>query len=751
MLDKCKILFLLISVFILGCSNHSQRISSPVTTDIDPLPTVSWQDNLLNHSLLGSWLVTFDPEEKTASVEQFRSAEMHFEISVWLPAPYIRVNSFDPVNQVIDVDVTLSNPHSIAGYDVRLIIYQDQVGHDLINQDGMTILYNLSGTQPINPFKAYGKDQAGRIFDAHKQLTENLLIKIPSGNLQVMFSIDASTPGNCQEPYAFVNYKQNGLRASQDSTARVRVDVLDWQNDVNGVAISCPEITGQALTPGICLGDNKWQMTVVNHKAAPVGDYTAYLMATSANSGVMLSYDRVILRVEHLAHTWGGAYSDTGMDVACDDDNNIYVSGAFAGSVDFNPGPGEDYHNASGVFDSFLSKFNRYGEFQWVKTWGGTSIVSASCLAIKNSNIYILGGFDESADFNPGSGSNIITSHGDFDIFLSQFDTDGNYIRTVAWGGGFVDSAKDVTVDGDGNVYAVGNFESTVDFDPGAGTKTKTSKGAFDAFLSKFNGNCIHQWINTWGGTDSDYGNGVVTWDSFYVYVVGKFNGIADFDPTNDDDNFTTNGGYDAYLSKFSASGTYYDVGTWGGIGADSAKAIAVDLNGNLYITGDFSQTVDFNPGPNVFQATSQGGADIYVTKITSDGIFSWVKTWGGVSSEESVSVATDSDNNVYTGGAFKSTVDFDPGSFEDERTSLGGNDIFVSGLDQGGEYLGVATWGSAVVNFYGDFLGGIASDNLGKVHATGFFEGTVDFDPSVSGVDNHTANGEVDVYLLSF
>src|SRR5438552_2041239 len=96
-----------------------------------------------------------------------------------------------------------------------------------------------------------------------------------------------------------------------------------------------------------------------------------------------------------------------------------------------------------------------------------------------------------------------------------------------------------------------------------------------------------------------------------------------------------------------------------GGPGDDQGTAIAVDAAGNVYATGGFSGTVDFDPGPGVFNLTSAGGYDAFVSKLDGAGNFVWARALGS-STDDGNGIAVDGAGNVYTTGAFQGTADFD-------------------------------------------------------------------------------------------
>ena len=127
------------------------------------------------------------------------------------------------------------------------------------------------------------------------------------------------------------------------------------------------------------------------------------------------------------------------------------------------------------------------------------------------------------------------------------------------------------------------------------------------------------------------------------------------------------------------ADAVYLWTKTMGGTDQDFGQSVVVDGSDNVYITGSFQQTVDFDPGAGTDSHLSEGVEDIFLTKINSDGSYGWTKTMGGTDPDSGQAVAVDSSGNVYITGSFQQTVDFDPGASTDDHTSEGFEDIFLT------------------------------------------------------------------------
>ncbi len=203
----------------------------------------------------------------------------------------------------------------------------------------------------------------------------------------------------------------------------------------------------------------------------------------------------------------------------------------------------------------------------------------------------------------------------------------------------------------------------------------------------------------------------------------------------------TSNGADDIFVLKLDASGNFLWAKAIGGTFTELGNSITTDASGNVYLTGSFQGTVDFDPGINTMDLTSNGADDIFVLKLDASGDFLWAKAIGGDGGDGGNSLTTDASGNVYVTGWFQNTVDFDPGAGVVEITVPGLADMFVLKLDASGEFV----W--AISNQFtsageGDHPNGwglgyaITADDSGNILLTGKFSGTVDFDPGEGTVN---------------
>lgn len=178
-----------------------------------------------------------------------------------------------------------------------------------------------------------------------------------------------------------------------------------------------------------------------------------------------------------------------------------------------------------------LSLFGQNPDFEWANSTGGSGTdIGIATTTDTNGNTYVAGYFQNTADFDPGTGTNNITSNGGNDIFIQKFDPNGNSIWVITLGGNNNERVYDITTDDSNNVFVTGRFGGTVDFDPGPGIYNLTSNGQKDIYIMKLDPNGNLLWAHSIGGNNGDRGLSI-TADGTNVIITGRFEGLVDFNP----------------------------------------------------------------------------------------------------------------------------------------------------------------------------------------------------------------------------
>jgi len=388
----------------------------------------------------------------------------------------------------------------------------------------------------------------------------------------------------------------------------------------------------------------------------------------------------------------------------------------------------------------------------WVRTIGGIDRDRATGVtADSNGNVYVTGYFMDTVDFDPGPHADPHTSEGGEDAFLSKFTSGGDYIWSKTWGGPGIESGNEVKVDADGNIVVAGWSMQDVDFDPGPDFLTHDWYGANDFFVSKFDpdGNLI--WAKAWGGGGYDIIHGMATSSDSSIYLGIEYFGTADFDPGEGVYEHTAVGYADIALCKLDGDGNFQWAHSWGSALGDGSDGLVFDDEGNLYMTGDFSFTIDFDPGEGVDELTSNGERDVFLMKWNSNDEYQWTRSWGSSgdtvqSWDKGNGIDVDVDGNPVVTGMFTNTVDFDAGDGEFTLESIGMADIFACKYDPDGNFIWARSFGSPEYDIGIE----IQVDTQGNVYTIGAFKGTADFDPG-EGVSNFISNGNHDSCLAVY
>ncbi len=369
------------------------------------------------------------------------------------------------------------------------------------------------------------------------------------------------------------------------------------------------------------------------------------------DAGRRLVIDPVLLYSTYL----GGSGNDGGNGIAVDGSGNTYVTG-FTLSAKF-PTSNPLQANLGGTQNAFVTKINAVGSTLIYSTYlGGNEFDFGFGIAVDGSgNAYVTGqtGSTNFPTANPLQGSNGLAN-----AFVAKISNTGDKLLYSTYLGGSVnDSGQGIALDALGNAYVTGyatstNFPTKNPFQSSLGSQ---SPGSQNAFVAKINAAGSALVYSTYlGGSGPDQGRGIAVDGSGNAYVTG-ITQSTNF-PTANPLQATNGGGYDAFVTKINAAGSALVYSTYlGGSGTDNGFAIAVDVSGNAYVTGNTTST-NF-PSTNPMQATIGGVQDAFVTKINAAGLAYVYSTYlGGSGTEYGEGIAVDVSGNAYVTGNTNST-----------------------------------------------------------------------------------------------
>jgi len=362
----------------------------------------------------------------------------------------------------------------------------------------------------------------------------------------------------------------------------------------------------------------------------------------------------------------GGTSGDVGYGIAIDSSGNNYVTGYFQGTATF----GGTTLTSSGNEDIFVAKLDLSGNYLWATKAGGISNDYAYGISTDSSgNSYVTGEFTDTATF----GTISLTSSGGSDIFIVKLDSAGNYLWAKKAGGTNEDYCYSISTDSSGNSYVTGEFYGIASF----GTTTLTSSGGSDIFIAKLDSNGSWLWAKKAGSPYSEYGYAIATDDSGNSYVTGYFQDTAAFGTTS----LTSSGNNDIFIAKLDNNGNFLWAKKAGGTGYECSKAIATDSGGNSFVTGYFEGTATLG----MISLTSCGDKDIFITKLDTNGNYLWAKQAGSTLLDCGKAIAFDSSGNSYVMGFFQGTGNFGPtslisnGDYDIFIAKLSSDGVFVA------------------------------------------------------------------------
>lgn len=384
---------------------------------------------------------------------------------------------------------------------------------------------------------------------------------------------------------------------------------------------------------------------------------------------------------------WAVSYGGPGNgnvvnDIVVDASGSVYLTGSFGLTPDFDPGAGTAELTSAGGSDIYVLKLDSSGTFVWVRSMGGSEADVGESIAVDASgNIYTTGKFRDTVDFDPGAGTANLTSGGGDDTFISKLDALGNHVWVAQIEGSSALTGKGIDVDASGNVYSCGQFFATADFDPGAGSFDMTSVSSADIYVQKLDSSGALVWAVQFGGNSGDTPFDIAVDDTGAVYTTGLHRAAGDFDPGSGTFNIDSGSATDIFVQKMDTDSNFVWAVSMYGDGNERGNRIAVDADHNVYVTGNFEDTVDFDPGVGTRDLTASGSTDGFAMKLDNTGALAWVQQIGASIDGNGGGIAVDDDDHVLVTGYYRGTVDFDPTANTASASSPSNNDYFIERL----------------------------------------------------------------------
>ncbi len=389
------------------------------------------------------------------------------------------------------------------------------------------------------------------------------------------------------------------------------------------------------------------------------------------------------------AKSVGGTRNDWAYDICADANGNVYITGYFQ-SPTITFGTTILNHDDTTGFtrNIFVAKYDANGNPLWAKKASGHAMSYGICVDTDNS-VYITGGFGYST--NISFGSTTLVNRGGYDVFIAKYDTDGNLLWAKNEGGAEIEDGIAICTDATNNIYITGYFQDSAIF----GNDTLTANSNTGIYTAKYDsyGNFI--WAKSAIGLPSgsyNYSNGI-TASAGGVYITGSFESSIIMGDT-----LGNTGTNSIFIAKYdSDNGNPLWGRSPGGTGYDYARGITSDLQGNVFLTGDFKSSF-LNFGNIPVLNANVGYEDVFIAKYDSNGNALWATGIGGQDRDIGMAISVNSTGDVFTTGYLSSHSN----TFGNITvTNNGSYDVFYAKLSSDTTSTGVSLNSSSVAKIF--------------------------------------------------
>jgi hypothetical protein len=376
------------------------------------------------------------------------------------------------------------------------------------------------------------------------------------------------------------------------------------------------------------------------------------------------------------------------LDIMLDNTGNIIIGGTFNGTIDVDPSTSVVNRTSTGNSNIFIIKLDASGNYVWDYCFGGTSFETFYSLALDaSSNVFVTGTFESTTDFDASTATFNLTpvlSGGSpsRDMFALKINANGTFNWARKFGSSlFLDIAEDCTIDGLGNLIMVGNFQSTVDFDPGTSVFNLSATALYNGFVLKLSNAGNFVWAVKLEGSGYSVCQKVTTNSSNEIFVGGIFSATADLNPSTTVNTYVSNGSDDCFLLKLNASGNYQWSSVLGGNGQDFLGDVSTNALDEIAICGQIAgnAAIDLNAGGSTVNYSVVGGKDFFLKKLDASGNLVSVYASGGTNDDYGTSTHFLSNGNVLVSGKYTNTVNFNPGATTTTLTGSGSINSFLA------------------------------------------------------------------------
>lgn len=386
----------------------------------------------------------------------------------------------------------------------------------------------------------------------------------------------------------------------------------------------------QGLPFGVSVGsaittDNERSVYVAGVFGGNV-DFDPSSGTASANS-ILNGADVFIVKYDSLGNfkwvkTVGGSGEEFITDVVVDELNSgVYISGIFDSDTVVFSNTTDTLFN-KGEKDAFIARYGLNGILSWKHSVGGSLDDVITDIDADDYYLVVTGAYEDTLIFNQtGTPPDTLLPSAGPSTFYGKYMLDGSYGWMQRIGGALGGAVSTGVAIENNNIHLTGVFFGIVEVDTNNTTLASVGTNK-NVFVNKYNIGGNLAWAKSISPENANTENsatstGIVVDEQDNVYVAGYFSGSVDFDPSSNNLLNMSNGvASDFYFSKFTDAGTVVWAKTFGSDLVDTMVSIAIDSKNNIYLSGEYKDTVDFDPGSDVANRNSLGGnEDLFIAK----------------------------------------------------------------------------------------------------------------------------------------
>lgn len=461
-----------------------------------------------------------------------------------------------------------------------------------------------------------------------------------------------------------------------------------------------------------------------------------------------------------------GTGTGVGYDIVADSAGNTYVAGFFSGTVTFGSGT-TSFTSTDPNGNIFVAKYSPSGTLLWADQVGmnvtlqnGDPHLDIHVGVDQSGNVYLSGEFEGTATLgtftlNNQDGATTGTNHRD--VFLAQLNPAGNFVWARDIGGTGSEAVFSMAVNSTtGQVAIGGTFASSVDF---GGTGAIPVNGGIDAYIAEYSPSGTLNWVHQMSGAQAvAVVEGLDFFSNGDVAATGRFIGFVDFNVGGTADVLISgNTIYSAFVGRFSGTdGSLTWANAYLATSNEDAHAIVIDHanSDSVYVVGQYHGIATFGSATLVesgfiSNAAAGSAGDAFLLSLTQGGGVVGATTFGGTGADDARTISIDIFENIYIGGTFSGTADFDPSAGGvAQLTAPAGGGLFVAKIFAPNlHFFNAFQIPGATVTGGGGGIdmvqgGKIFADAQGNTYVTGGILGKVNLDPAVSNATFTSSSG---------